>query len=307
MLVSPTRACRDAVAFSASLNASFAEPVRKAFLESFNRKFGCGETALPAYEARRHIDVFYMGKMGALTARLLRLLQVPAELPRLVREVTKIPGSEAERITRVFLESAGGLITSNGSLTATITSSRLLKGEHDDWKEARALYDLILHMPPGVNVNLVLKVSCRIISNPRRVLKELYDNRIIYLQGVGKETLVWTAPPPPRNCSLALQELRRRGLQDAALYLLRNPLKVHPNGTSDIRVKDALSVLVASGAASPSLKMTPLNSLFLEAALSEVYPLTSLISNGKNDEEGKVSVCSVQGEADCLVSASRKN
>ncbi|MBS7287331.1 MAG: hypothetical protein KIH01_00905 [Candidatus Freyarchaeota archaeon] len=306
MLVSPTRACRDAVAFSASLNAPFAEPIRKVFLESFNRKFGYGETILPAYEARRHIDIFYMGKMAALTARLLRLLQVPAELPRLIREVIKVPDGEAEKITRMFLESAGGLITSNGSLTATITSSNLIKGEHDDWKDARALYDLILHMPPGVNVNLVLRISCRILSNPRKVLKELYDNRIIYLQGVGKETLVWTALPPPRNCSAALQELRRRGLQDAALYLLRNPLRAHPNGASDIRIKEAFSVLVASGVTSSSFKTIPLNSLFLEAALSEVYPLTGLVPNGKNDEEGRISVY-LGNEAGCLLSASRKN
>ncbi|MEM3147926.1 MAG: hypothetical protein QXQ21_03395 [Candidatus Jordarchaeales archaeon] len=306
MLVSSTRACRDAVSFSASINASFAGPVRAIFLDSFNRKFSCGELRLPAYEARRHIDVFFMGKTYALTARLLRLLQVPAELPRLIKEVAKVSGDEAEKINKIFLESAGKFIVSDGKLTATVTSGGLLKGEHDDWKDARALYDLILHMPPGINVNLVLRVSSKLFSNPRKVLKTLYDNRIIYLQGVGKDTFVWATPPPPRSCSLALQELRRKGLQDAALYLLRSPLRVYMNGTSDIRLKEALRILVASGAASPSLKMTPLNSLFLEAALSEVYPLTTLVSNGRNDGKSD-SIFSLQGEASCLLPSSKEN
>ncbi len=306
MLVSPTRACRDAVSFSASINAPFAEPVKSVFLESFNRKFGCGETRLPAYEARRHIDVFYMGKMEALTARLLRLLQVPAELPRLVKEVAKVSNDEAEKISKRFLEMAGAFIVSDGRLTVTVTSSSLLRGEHDDWKDARALYDLILHMPPGVNANLVLSASCKLFTNPRKVLKELYDNRIIHLQGVGKDTLIWAAPPPPRSCSIALQELRRKGLQDAALYLLRSPLRVHMNGTSDLRLKEALRVLVVSGVASSSLKMTSLNSLFLEAALSDVYPLTILVSNKKNDRDD-ASICSVVGSTNYLLSFSNKN
>ncbi|MEM1797870.1 MAG: hypothetical protein QXX87_01490, partial [Candidatus Jordarchaeales archaeon] len=290
MLVNPTRACRDAMAFSASLNAPFAEPVRKVFLESLNKKFGCGIPLLPAYETRRHIDVFHTGKMSALTARLLRVLQVPAELPRLVKEVTGIPDGEAEKITKAFLEMAGGLVVSDGKLFVTATNSNLLKGEHDDWREARTLYNLILHMPPGIDANLVLKVSCRVMPNPRKVLKKLYDNRIVYLQGVGKETLVWTAPPPPKNCSAALLELRRRRLQDAALYLLRNPSKVYYNGTSDLRLKDALKILIASGLVSPSLKMTPINSITLEAALSEVYPLATIVMNGKNG-----GVCTLSG------------
>lgn len=304
MLVNPTRACRDALAFSASLNAPFAEPVRKVFLESLNKKFGCGIPSLPAYEARRHIDVFHTGKMSALTARLLRVLQVPAELPRLVKEVTGIPDGEAEKITKAFLEMAGGLVASDGKLFVTVTNVNLLGGEHEDWREARALYDLILHMPPGVDANLVLKVSSRMMPNPRKVLKKLYDNRIVHLQGVGKETLVWTAPPPPKNCSAALLELRRRGLQDAALYLLRAPSRVHYNGTSDLRLKEALRILLASGVVSPSFKMTPANSIALEAALSEVYPLATIVMNGKNCES--CNSFSLRGESD-LAPASQEN
>ncbi len=277
MLLSFTRACRDAVAFSASLSVPFANPVRNLFMKFFKRKFSCGERILPAYEARRQIDVFYIGKMDALMARLFRLLQVPAEPLRLIKEIARVSNEEAERIASMFLRMTEGLISFDGKLATTIMSSHLLEGSHEDWSEHRALYDLILHMPPGVNVNLILNIASKMLPKPKKVLKDLYDKGIIYLQGVEKETFVWVAHPPPKSCSLALQELRKRSLQDAALYLLRNPLRIYSNGTSDFKLKEALKVLVLSGVVSPSLKMPPLNSLSLEAALSEVYPLISLV------------------------------
>jgi len=279
LLLSVTRACRDAVAFSAVLSAEFAAPVRDVFTGWLTRKFFRGKGGLPAYETRRYIDIFYMNRMEGVAAKLLRLLQVPAEIPKLVREVLRVSDEKAAIVTENFLKLAGSAVASDGGVSATVTSRHLLYGSHEDWREHRALYNVILHMPPGVGVDAVLRVARRILPNPRRILKELYDKGIVFLQGVGRRTLVWTAPPPPRCCSIALLEVRRRGIQDAALQLLQGPVRVYANGTSDLRLKEALKILIATGVVSQSFKITPSNSIFMEAALSEVYPLTQLLNH----------------------------
>lgn len=97
---------------------------------------------------RKLIDVFFSNGIESITARAARLLNIPAELPELVTEITGVTpngnGVFKDLLTKVENE-LNPIIVKNGKISVLKYSGFLLQGNHKDWSELRKVFDAILH------------------------------------------------------------------------------------------------------------------------------------------------------------------
>ncbi len=278
------RANRDAVAFVTLFPAlKIGEPLRRKFIENCIKKFYEKKSILPTYQLRKIIDVFYSRGEESIIARAARLLSIPAELPKLLTEITLVTpngnGVFKDLLKKVENE-LNPILVKNGKLSVLKNSGCLLHGTHNDWSDLRKVFDVILHSPALVSAEEVIKLTQNFVESPKRLLKELHDNKMITLQGEGKETFIWKAgASPPKNIISALREIRQRKLEVTTLQILQhqniNPLK---NSSLFERVIDALEILNKHQIIKEEdqYQIDQYSSISLEAAINEVTPLIQL-------------------------------
>nr|MDO8082781.1 hypothetical protein [Candidatus Freyarchaeota archaeon] len=279
------RANRDAVAFTTLFpSLKIGEILRRKFIDQCIKKFCEKKSILPTHQVRKVIDVFFSSGIESITARAARLLSIPAELPELVREITGVTpngnGVFKDLLTKVENE-LDPLLAKNGKLSVLKYSGFLLHGTHKDWSDLRKVFDVILHSPTPVNTKDIIKLTQNFTDNPKILIKELHDNKIITLQGLGKETFIWKAgTPPPKNIISALREIRQEKLEVTALQILQHQtINQIKNSNLFERVKEVLEILERHHIIKKEgekYQIDQYSSISLEAALNDVTPLIQL-------------------------------
>ncbi|MHA1578655.1 MAG: hypothetical protein ACTSUQ_03375 [Candidatus Freyarchaeota archaeon] len=257
--------------------------LRRKFIDSCIKKFYEKKPLLPTYQVRKLIDVFYSRGEEPLIARITRLLGVPAELPKLLAEITGVKPNW-EGFFRILLRKVENelkpILAKNGKVSVLRNSGFLLHGTHDDWNELRKMYDLVLHSPTLVSVEEITGLSQNFTDNPNLLLKQLHDNRVITLLGLGKETYVWkVSTPPPKNVAYALREVRQKKLEITVLQILRNQtVKQVANPQHSERLQETLEILrkLKILREEETYRIDPHSSITLEAAINDVTPLLQL-------------------------------
>ncbi|MEX2705059.1 MAG: hypothetical protein Q6352_007345 [Candidatus Freyrarchaeum guaymaensis] len=278
------RANRDAMAFTTLFpSLKVGELLRRKFIDSCIKKFYEKKPVLPTYQVRKLIDVFYSRGEEPVIARIARLLSVPAELPKLLAEITGVKPN-GEGFFRVLLRKVenelGPVLAKNGKVSVLRNSGFLLHGTHSDWSELRKVYDVVLHSPTLVNVEEIIRLAQKFTDTPKLFLKQLHDNKVITLLGLGKETYVWKAgTPPPKNVAYALREIHQKKLEVTALQSLQHPtLKHTANPQPSERLQETLEILkrhrIVKG--EEPYQIDPHSSISLEAAINDVIPLLQL-------------------------------
>ncbi|WXG39992.1 MAG: hypothetical protein WED07_04080 [Candidatus Freyarchaeum deiterrae] len=280
------RANRDAVAFTTLFpSLKIGETLRRKFIDQCIKKFYEKKSILPTYHVRKLIDVFFSNGIESITARAARLLNIPAELPELVTEITGVTpngnGVFKDLLTKVENE-LNPIIVKNGKISVLKYSGFLLQGNHKDWSELRKVFDAILHSPNPANTEDIIKLTQNFTDNPKLLIKELHDNKIISLQGLGKETFIWKAgTPPPKNIILALKEIRQEKLEVTALQILQHQtINQTKNSNLFESAAEALELLekhnVIKKDDDEQYQIDQYSSISLEAALNDVTPLIQL-------------------------------
>lgn len=279
------RANRDAVSFTTLFpSLKIGETLRRKFIEQCIKKIYEKKSILPTYQVRKVIDVFFSSGIDSVTARTARLLSIPAELPELVREITGVTpngnGVFKDVLTKVENELAP-LLVKNGKLSVLKYSNILLHGSHKDWSDLRKVFDAILHSPTPVNTEDIIKLTQNFTDNPKILIKELHDNKIITLQGLGKETYIWKAgTSPPRNIISALREIRQEKLEVTALQILQHQtINQVKNFSLSECLKKALEILEKNNIIKrekEKYQIDQYSSITLEAALNDVTHLIQL-------------------------------
>ena len=168
----------------------------------------------------------------------------------------------------------------NGKLSVLKNSSYLLHGTHEDWSNLRKAFDVILYSPTLVSTEEVIKLTQKFTESPKLLLKELHNNKIITLQGKGKETFIWkTGTSPPKNIISALREIRQKKLEVTTLQILQHPnINQIKNSTLFERVLDALEILSKHQIIKEEeqYQIDHYSSISLEAAINDVTPLIQL-------------------------------
>jgi hypothetical protein len=279
------RANRDAVSFTTLFpSLKIGETLRRKFIDQCIKKFYEKKSILPTYHVRKLIDVFFSSGIESVTARAARLLSIPAELPELVTEITGVTpngnGFFKDILTKVENE-LNPVISKNGKLSVLKYSGLLLHGTHKDWSDLRKVLEAILHSPTPSNTEDIIKLTQNFTDNPKLLIKELHDNKIISLQGLGKETFIWKAgTPPPKNIILALREIRQEKLELTALQILQHQT-ISPIKNSNLfeSATDALEILEKHHVIKKEdeqYQIDQYSSIILEAALNDVTPLIQL-------------------------------
>lgn len=278
------RANRDAVAFTTLFpSLKMGETLRRKFIEQCIKKFYEKKSILPTYQVRKVIDVFFSSGIESIIARATRLLSIPAELPELIREITGLTlngnGVFKEVLTKVENE-LSPLLVKNGKLSVLKYSNFLLHGSHKDWSDLRKVFDAILHSPNPINTEDIIKLTQNFTDNPKVLIKTLHDNKIITLQGLGKETFIWkNGTPPPKNIISALREIRQEKLEVATLQILQhqtiNQIKnnIFERGKKVLEILEKNNIIKKEG---EKYQIDQYSSITLEAALNDVTPLIQL-------------------------------
>jgi hypothetical protein len=278
------RANRDAVAFTTLFpSLKIGEPLRRQFIDNCIKKFYEKKSILPTYQLRKIIDVFYSRGEESIIARAARLLIIPAELPKLLTEITKATQKSNvvfKNLLKKIEKELDPILVKNGKLSVLKNSNYLLHGTHKDWSDQRKAFDLILHSPTLVNTEEVIKLTQNFTESPKLLLKELHDNKIITLQGNGKETFIWkSGTSPPKNIISALREIRQKKLEVTTLQILQHQ-KINQIKNSSLyeRVVDALKILHKHQIIKEKeqYQIDQYSSISLEAAINEVTPLIQL-------------------------------
>lgn len=259
------------------------EPLRRKFIDNCIKKFYEKKPILPTYQLRKIIDVFYSRGEESIIARATRLLNIPAEISKLLTEIIGVTlnsnGALKELHKKIEIELTP-IIVKNGKLTVLKNSSYLLHGTHQDWSDHRKIFDLILHSPTLISVEEIIKVAQSFTDHPRLLLKELHDNKIITLLGNGKETLIWkTGTPPPKTIISALREIRQKKLEVTTLQILQHQdLEEIKNSPLYERLVETLEILSKHQIIKEEKQyvIDQYSSISLEAAINEVTPLIQL-------------------------------
>jgi hypothetical protein len=279
------RANRDAVSFTTLFpSLQVGQELRRKFIDQCIKKFCEKKPILPTQQIRKLIDVFYSRGIESIIARATRLLSIPAELPELVTEITGLTpngnGCLKALIQKVEKE-LSPILEKDGKLSVLKYSPLPLEGTHQDWKETRKLFDAILHSPPLVNKEEIIKITQNFSDNPKLIIKQLHDNKIINLQGLGRETLIWKVGiPPPKNIVSALREIRQKKLEVTALQILQNQtVNQIKNFNPQERLIETLEILVKHRILKEEggkYQIDQYASISLEAAINDVTPLIQL-------------------------------
>ncbi|MFB0560986.1 MAG: hypothetical protein ACETWM_07215 [Candidatus Lokiarchaeia archaeon] len=278
------RANRDAVAFTTLFPPlKIGEPLRRRFIDNCIKKFYEKKSILPTYQLRKIIDVFYSRGEESIIARATRLLSIPAELPKLLTEITRATlngDGDFKNLLKRIEKELNPIVVKNGKLSVLKNSSYLLHGTHEDWSDLRKAFDVILYSPTLVSTEEVIKLIQKFTESPKLLLKELHNNKIITLQGKGKETFIWkTGTSPPKNIISALREIRQKKLEVTTLQILQHPnINQIKNSTLFERVLDALEILSKHQIIKEEeqYQIDHYSSISLEAAINDVTPLIQL-------------------------------
>ncbi|MEM2984942.1 MAG: hypothetical protein QXL24_06940, partial [Candidatus Jordarchaeaceae archaeon] len=134
---------------------------------------------------------------------------------------------------------------------------------------------------PLVNKEEIIKITQNFSENPKLIIKQLHDNKIINLQGLGRETLIWKVGiPPPKNIVSALREIRQKKLEVSTLQILQHQtIDQIRNFNSQERLLETLEILVKHRILKEEGRRYQIDqyaSMSLEAAINDVTPLIQL-------------------------------
>ncbi|MBS7250019.1 MAG: hypothetical protein KIH08_05420 [Candidatus Freyarchaeota archaeon] len=279
------RANRDAVSFTTLFpSLGVGQELRRKFIDQCIKKFCEKKPILPAQQVRKLIDVFYSRGIESIIARVTRLLSIPAELPELVTEITGLTSngnSCLKTLIQKVEKELSPILEKDGRLSVLKYSPLPPEGTHQDWNETRKLFDAILHSPPLVNKEEIIKITQNFSDNPKLILKQLHDNKIINLQGLGRETLIWKVGIPPlKNIVSALREIRQKKLEVTTLQILQHQtINQIKSFNSQECLLETLEILVKHRILKEEggkYQIDQYASISLEAAINDVTPLIQL-------------------------------